>query len=445
MWSHVPEGFYAAPIRAMRDRVESAKVTGVFVSDEKRYGTPKTGTWKHFAVYPTKHLIHTSRKDSPYQVMAERLEDFKNMRRALGEFSLDVVGMAVSLLESETLYRTEKVIGPMAWLRDVIIGQSSTKNRAIKDNLLWRAIASAPAGYTHPRTCMAGSLLEDISAGLPLDDVKKKFAAKMNPLQYQRPQAAPAAGAIVQAEKLVEKLGIAPSLKRRFATRNELLTIWSPPALKEAENPSVFGHLKPKGADALKTMQSNTAATITFDKFKRTALPGAETVHLLLPPNGNFGAFVSAVDMEAPPIIQWDSFERRNPVTWYVYHGGTSPARWNLPRAGTWARVTCVTLQPNQWQEGFDHHGEGVMFVLDGAVDTLKAGVSLFPEFLKSELHSARPVIEAYSKNQPMEGHDEASACGLLIQKNSAAKHQPTRVRVTKQGVSLDYLIDRWD
>ena len=292
---------------------------------------------------------------------------------------------------------------------------------------------------------MAGSLLEDISAGLPLDDVKKKFAAKMNPLQYQRPQAAPAAGAIVQAEKLVEKLGIAPSLKRRFATRNELLTIWSPPALKEAENPSVFGHLKPKGADALKTMQSNTAATITFDKFKRTALPGAETVHLLLPPNGNFGAFVSAVDMEAPPIIQWDSFERRNPVTWYVYHGGTSPARWNLPRAGTWARVTCVTLQPNQWQEGFDHHGEGVMFVLDGAVDTLKAGVSLFPEFLKSELHSARPVIEAYSKNQPMEGHDEASACGLLIQKNSAAKHQPTRVRVTKQGVSLDYLIDRWD
>lgn len=35
----------------------------------------------------------------------------------------------------------------------------------------------------------------------------------MNPLQYQRPQAAPSAGNVAQAERIVEKLGIANSLE----------------------------------------------------------------------------------------------------------------------------------------------------------------------------------------------------------------------------------------
>jgi hypothetical protein len=69
---------------------------------------------------------------------------------------------------------------------------------------------------------MIGTLLEDIHVGLPFDDFKAKFAAKMHPLQYQRPQAAPKVGAIAQAEKLVEQLGIVRSLKRRFARLDDL-------------------------------------------------------------------------------------------------------------------------------------------------------------------------------------------------------------------------------
>lgn len=53
---------------------------------------------------------------------------------------------------------------------------------------------------------MIGTLLDDIASGMSFDSVSRRFAEKMHPLQYQRPQAAPSAGNIAQAEKIVEKL-----------------------------------------------------------------------------------------------------------------------------------------------------------------------------------------------------------------------------------------------
>ena len=42
----------------------------------------------------------------------------------------------------------------------------------------------------------------------------KGFAAKVNPLSYQRPQAAPSSANVKQAEELFAKLGLAPALER---------------------------------------------------------------------------------------------------------------------------------------------------------------------------------------------------------------------------------------
>ena len=47
----------------------------------------------------------------------------------------------------------------------------------------------------------------------------------MDPLKYQRPQVTPGTGNVARAEEIVEKLGIATSLKRRFARLEELQTI----------------------------------------------------------------------------------------------------------------------------------------------------------------------------------------------------------------------------
>lgn len=438
-------GFYAPSVRAMRTAVEKAKVTGVFYSPEKVWGLPVTGEWTHFSIVPPAHLIHSSRAKTAYQASAEKREDYRTMITALEEFTLPMVETAVTLLKTDSLYRSEKCLGVAEWLRDLIVARNSTKNSRTRANLLWRAVATAPAGFAHPRSSMIGTLLEDIAAGLPFEDVRTKFAAKMHPLQYLRPQAAPSAAAIAQAEKLVEQLGIARALERRFARLEELQAIWRRSVAEQAAAAAggVFSHLKPKDEAAL-TVNVPTQ-TMTWDKFARTVLPDAELIELLLPPGrANFGAYLTALHADAPPILQWDREDRRNPVSWYLYADGSFAARWEL-QAGIWVTVTAISAQSSSWFEESVH--EGVMFVLEGARDSNyeRAGNALFPETLKSELHSARSVIEAYSQRAVIHGFEEASACGLLFQKRNGKPFDANRIRVTSKGTTLEYSLDRWD
>jgi hypothetical protein len=166
---------------------------------------------------------------------------------------------------------------------------------------------------------MVGTLLEDLSAGLPFETVKKRFDDKMHPLQYQRPQAAPSAGNIQQAEEAIAKLGLAPALERRFATLADVQLTWKPRTDKPGKAGSVFGHLQPKDAARATDLQLPDR-TLTWIKFRDTILPTAEKMELMVPSSSSaFSALVTAVHPDAPPLIQWDSPEQRNPVTWYFY------------------------------------------------------------------------------------------------------------------------------
>lgn len=160
-----------------------------------------------------KHPLHTAG-----QAMAAKREDFGTVARALADFSPAVIAEALRVLEGGHLNSSEKFIAPLHWLADLQVKRDSAKDARVKANLLWRAIATAPDGYCHPRAAVTGTLLEDIAAGMAFHDVKARFNAKVHPLQYQRPQAAPSEGNLASAEKIVEKLGIARSLERRFAS-----------------------------------------------------------------------------------------------------------------------------------------------------------------------------------------------------------------------------------
>ncbi|WP_208446783.1 hypothetical protein [Burkholderia ambifaria] len=445
--SAVEQPYYATAVAHMRASVERARVTGVFYTSESIWGQPRTGEWTHFCVTPGRHLIHASRVQTAFQAIAETREDYRTMLTALQEFTLATVETAVTLLRTDSLYRSEKCLGAAEWLRDVIVTRDAAKNVRLKENLLWRAVATAPAGFAHPRSSMIGTLLEDIAAGLAFDDVKAKFAAKMHPLLYQRPQAAPSAGTIQQAEKIVEQIGIAPSLERRFARVDELQTLWKPSdAAHVPSNGGVFGHLQPKSARPASSPMIASGAPMTWEKFARTVLPEAEQIEAYVPTgSANFAAYLTAQHADAPPILQWDRDDRRNPVSWYLYSGGSPASQWGLT-PGTWAKVTAVSAQPSSWHAPHAHQGAGVLLVIEGAKDhrNERSGNCLFPECLKSELHAVRSVIEAYSRRASISGFDEASACGLMLQKSSRFGNGH-RVRVTAKGATLEYVIDRWD
>ncbi len=440
MW--LPDGpsFFRESFKAMARAVSRGKITGVAFFKEKMWGIPSAGGWSHFNVLPGPELVHKHAIQTPFQTAAEKKEDYKTLVRGLADFNRETLKQAATLLQAEALYRGEKVNGPIKFLLNLQDVRDNHKGKN-RDNLTWKAVASAPPGFCHPRSTMIGTLLEDIAAGHSFETVKRRFDSKMNPLQYQRPQAAPTAGNIVQAEKLIASMGLESALKRRFAFLGELQTIWLPKVVQEPKDSGgIFGHLKPKGP-AVNEPLNMAFLRITWEKFARTVLPEALKIQVQTQFNMNLCAILTAVDPEAPLLLQWD-----NPFSWYVYHNGSAPGNWNLS-ANAWVNVTGITLQPSMWagENKYPHQGKSVILILEGCRDTnkTKSGLGLFPETLKTELHSIRATIEAYSRSKEPEGRDEASACGLRI--GQGVSQGSNNIRVTTSLGTANYLVDRWD
>lgn len=441
----VPEQFRPVA-EALEFAVRSGVVDGVFVASEKVWGTPVTGQWHHFAVRPDAARLHRDRLLTPYQVMAQKKQDFGTLSHGIADFKHDLLIQALNLLESNTLHRSEKFTGPLKFLLDLHGALDKTTNRRYRTNLIWKAVAVAPVGFATPRSSMIGTLLDDLKEGMSLEAVKRRFAEKTHPLQYQRPQAPARAGNILEAERIVEKLGIANSLKRRFATLDEVKKIWTPAAARQADKPGgVFGHLMQPAPAARELV--GMVQNMTWVKFVATVLPRAEQMAVQIgnPDNRlNFVGVTAAIDPEAPPIFQWDDEADRNAFAWYVYHNGSTPARWNLP--GQWADVTGVMLKPCLWNDKDERfakiHGNNAILILDGAVDTKMQGLALFPGCLRSELHQIRSTIEAYSNAGTPEGALEGSANGIMV---GGDKSMSPVIRVTTATGKADYRIDRWD
>ena len=433
MWNpeSVPE-FYHAAFAAMFAKANRARVKAVFASNQSVWGTPITGAWSHIAVLPPAAMVYRGKVLTAGQAMAASKENYKTVATALSEFSAPMLDEALRLLQADALVRSEKFIGPVKWLRAL---HDRPKGRA-GEHILWAAIASAPEGYCHPKASVIGPLLDDIVAGLAFADIKARFDAKMHPLIYQRPQVAPSAGNIKAAEAIVEKLGIARSLDRRFARIEEVQTLWSETPLSDApKGGGVFGHLKAKDSAAVKPVDM-PAMTMTWDKFTRTVLPRVERMQVHVPHLGNFMAYLTSEHADAPLILKWD-----NPVSAYVYNGRSHAAQWNLvPNA--WATVVAISPHPNLWVSPKPHLGDGLNLIIEGAVDTrTDSGNALFPETLRDDLHAVRATIEAFSKRAVIGRPDGQLACGLGIGKGVVN----CILRVFAGGAWTPYLIDRWD
>ena len=438
--------FFRPAVARLGALMSGAAVTGVFIDASPVWGTATAGGWSHLCGIPKTPFLASATK-SAGQVAAEKREDRGILARSLADYSLAAVCEAVRVLESGTLTRSEKAEGVARWFRGVHESLTKCHDRRRRDNVLWLAAATAPPGFCHVRNTVLGTLLDDLTAGHSFDVVAKRWAEKLHPLQYQRPTAAPKAGQIDAAEKLVASLGLAPALARRFATLEDVLaTLWTPkPAAPQPTAAAgVFGHLRtpPAGVRPLEL----PAVRMTWEKFARTVLPGAVTLEVRVPTGrANFYGLTTAADPTAPPLLQWDGLtdRPRNPASVYVYAGCSDAERWNLT-PGAWAAVSAVFLSPHEWQapELFGHYGRRVLFALAGAWDKYgdRCGLCLFPQDLRGELRGARHVIEAHSKAGALIGKEQGTANGLAFPGAGELT-----VYATTAGPPALYTLDRLD
>lgn len=155
----------------MAVEVENSKVTGAFVTSERKLGTPKTGSWTHMAVDTPKKMVYSNLLKTAHQQASEKSEDYKMLNNAMSKYQKGTVEAAVNLLRSEALYRSEKVLGVAEWFLGVLNDTEGKRSR-LRSNIVWKKAATAPGRLLPCFLQYDWYAFDDIEDGLSLEDVK---------------------------------------------------------------------------------------------------------------------------------------------------------------------------------------------------------------------------------------------------------------------------------
>jgi hypothetical protein len=440
-------GVYYAIAKAIRLFVETQ--TGPvrrFFWSESDWGKRYEGGFSHFSAKVKPN--HASRTQTAGGAMAEAQQRASHLARALGELKPEHLTRAMHLGKLGRIERGDKVAPMAEWLLNVQ-GQLAELRTPVKSRnvrrgrLLALAEAVAPAGWTTPRSSVLGALVEDMESGLSDDQVIKRHGGRVDPMKYQRPTTV-SEGNIARAEAMIASMNLEQSLRRRVATLDEVPCLWKPTHAARVESGGVFGHLRGHSRETAERSTLNARPIpISFAKFRRDVLPLATKMEMMLPYRGSYCGFLTAGNADAPPIIQWDRPEARNPLSWYLYNGGSGPSDWGLLRVSK-AEVLGVAAKPCAETMPESALSVGALFVLAGARDMRGASANLFPELLRGDLREVRSTIEAHGQKTKAEAclldSTAQHASGYLVGAGDAVE-----VLVRTLGGVGRYSIDRWE
>lgn len=440
----VPEEFRRS-VELMNIQVSHSNVTGMFISAEAKLGLPKNWSpthqhdWYHFNVILPAARVHRDRLRTAGQVAAERLQEFGILERSVGKYSMDTLSQAEALLKSDSSLRSDKFLVPLRKFKALI------ESRQTSANHLWQVVATDTPLARFGQSVVS-TLLDDIADGKTLDEAKRAFQVKIDPLYYQRAQAAPKMGNLKQAEDIVAKLGVAASLKRSVAEFNEVGGLaWLPRPARQgfqrtaSSTLDVFANLAPFAVQPPKDYKRLPGQTMTWLKFANEVLPTAESILYTVPATAKpYFTATKATDGTAPVIFNWGSN-----FSGYRWAGGQRPDDFNLT-AHERVKVRGIGTLPHMWNStGPSKFQPGAVIYLEGAqdLDIDKAGVGLYAECLIPELYSVRSSVEALSKAGVLTQAQDP-ACGLRITKGEPID---IKLSVVTGNVITEYTVDRWD
>ena len=156
-------GYYGDAIERVAEVIAASSVIdGVFVSRDAVWGTKISGGWTHFNITPPDALLWKRKDLTPFQRRAALLEDHRTLTAAIDAWKPEVVTQAVTMLEADALYRGNAVVGMAKFLMN-IQNQVRLARKELRPNLIWQAVATAPAGWA---SMAQGCVLRSLSASI---------------------------------------------------------------------------------------------------------------------------------------------------------------------------------------------------------------------------------------------------------------------------------------
>lgn len=313
--------------------VRSQAITSVFRTKEQSYGSEHSRqlredksvhTWDHFwGKVATRHQSTTPDKDRGNFNTTVGV-----FRRGLEELTKEAVDTVLGLIDSNALYRGEEHKRAVTEFR-------AQQQKFLKLDPLGRAnfaFANANSPAARFRNTAIGTLVQDLSAGVDLENAVKSFEAKVAPTNYKRTTALITPRMVQDAMKTIGELGLEPALKRRLATIADVSinnVLWADndekPHMRDSVESLLMGVAK-------KSEPVNKFVTeIGINDFMRDVIPKAQAIdmHVRNAHTANFVTLTTESVPDSGKLFKWD-----NPFGWSYDGNITDSIREKVKTAG---------------------------------------------------------------------------------------------------------------
>lgn len=296
---------YQTVADAMAAYIRSCKVADILLTKFPNAGQPfstvqlENGTivkWDHFAVTIPSRFIHKE----PDTKKGEARTTRDVLARGIKELDPGAVATVLDLIDQNAIYRGAEHRNALAAFQTL-----QTRARAGNELLIWE-LHDAPAARL--RNTAIGTLIQDLSEGMELENAVKSFEAKVAPQNYKRPTALITKGMVEAAMKTITELDLEPALERRHAKLSDVSVnsvLWVDGTVQGKMKGGLAGKLmeevKPAEFDPKK------AKPISIAEF--LALPHKNGIKLYLD-NGMLPHFVSLTAPVHPgskSLFKWDN------------------------------------------------------------------------------------------------------------------------------------------
>jgi len=271
------------------------EIVAPFYSRESSYGKKETfeqlvngGTfrWNHFyAAIPAKYMTRDIGK-----LTGTAVSEATVLTNSLHQISKEAIDTVKELIADNNLYRgTEhsRAIDGFSALRTVYFKLPEELRKAF----VWLKSNNIDPAVSHIKNTSIGTLLTDLTTGMPVENCVARYESVVAPTNYKRPKSIVTPKMMEEAKKALTAANLLPSLVRRYAHASDIPVTNLLFSNTETFDPSktelldvLAADLSSKKTVSLRQVDSK-ATEMTYERFIAQVLPLTKKVDVLFSPS----------------------------------------------------------------------------------------------------------------------------------------------------------------
>jgi len=309
---------YKPVLKALSEYIKAKAVSNIYISKFKKIGTDhnhelyegETIRWEHFCLeLPSKFVDNSGKSSGDIQ---GSYRDTKNVfKRSLDEISEDSVLTVLELIAQKSLYKGEEWEYALKEFLQYKKEYDKLTDEADKNNFAWEQSVKAGAVIGRIRNHSIGTLLVNISEDMDLDTAVKKYEVIVAPTNYKRPKAIFTKKMLEDAKKTIEELGYLDSLKRRYATLDDITVNNILFSNKDAANRIAGGDVFDDmlGEVAVNPKKFSKVEEVSVEDFVSDILSTTKEIEVLLENKhaSNMVSLIAPEVSDSKTMFKWDN------------------------------------------------------------------------------------------------------------------------------------------